>query len=103
MITTELGELTFIDQLLAVLNDGPATTEEIVAQAGTVICACPLCGGVPRPARPNETLVFLNRLLRAGRLTGRIVPVPGGELCAECGQHEQMTILWQRTKVEDDG
>lgn len=95
MITTALAELAFIDQIMAILNTGPATTEEIVGRVGTVVCACPLCDGKPRPARLNETYQFLRRLARAGRVTGALVPVPGA-VCPDCGAHEMMTVCWTR-------
>lgn len=100
MITTPLGELAFIDQILAALNDGPATTEDVCQRVGTVICACPLCEG-PRPARLGETRHFLFRLLRAGRVRSEVVAVPGLP-CPDCGKHDMLTLRWEKVTVDDD-
>lgn len=69
MITSPVAELAFVDQIMAYLAYGPATTEDIARGVGTVICTCPLCDGAPRPARAGETAEFLARLRRSGAVT----------------------------------
>lgn len=100
MITTQLGMQTFMDQLLAALNDGPATSEECAARVGTVICHCTSCAGRQRRANPTETEWFLKNLVAAGEVAGHLTRLAGVP-CPDCGNHDAMVIRYERTRSVD--
>lgn len=102
MITTPLMMQQYEDQVLAALAEGPGTTEEICARLGFVICACPLCLGVPRPARPRETEHFLTKLVHDGRARSELVRLEGVP-CPNCGTHDQMALRWEKANAVAPG
>jgi len=97
MITTALGEQQFTDQLLAAMSElGPADVDTLIPKVGMVICACPFCRGVPRPARRSEMHVFLARLLRSGQARGLLATTSAW--CERCArEHDILTVRWERT------
>lgn len=88
--------LALADQILAVLHQGEATTEEVAARVGLVVCACDICEARPvswrwRPAVVDDVYPLLHVMMNRGLITGEIEKVAGGYL-----DGMPSTVRWKR-------
>lgn len=88
--------LALADQILAALKKGDATTEQVAARVGLVVCACDVCEARPipwrwRPASADDVYPLLHVMMDRGLLVGEIEKVEGGR-----SDGMPSTVRWKR-------